>query len=216
MAGRNLGRPTHLNSLEVEASEGFFPPLKLKEGTLTTTPEKGAMEYSDGHLLFTGESERYSLTLSNSVITSNTTVTDTIDETVIHSKVFPANTFHEDHVVKARVYGNISNDTGADDYTIRYKLGGSTLHTIVRVGGNVADKGWMAQIVFTVRSTGEAGTLIDFVEFREGTVNQSSADQVVHTIDTTVPLTLEFTVQWDAAKSTNIFTSSQGFLEFIH
>jgi len=212
----NKGRPTHFNSVEIEASEGFFPPLKLKDGTLTTIPEEGALEYNDGHLLFTGKEERYAVNLSNSVVTSNTTVTNTIVETVIHSKTFPANTFHEDHVVRATVYGNVSNATGADDYTVRFKLGGETLHTLVRVGGNVTDNGWVAQIVLTIRSVGPTGTLIDFVEFREGSVNQSSSDQVIHTIDTTIPLILEFTVQWDAAKTTNIFTSSQGFLELIH
>lgn len=216
MARTNNGRPTHHNSLEIEASDGFFPPLKLKEGVLTVTPELGALEFHDGHLLFTGHTDRYAVTLSDSVITSNTIVENTVVETVVHSKVFPANSFHTDQMVRATVYGNISNVTGADDFTVRFKLGGATLHTLVRVGGNVSSAGWVAQIVFTIRSTGATGTLIDFVEYREGSVNQSSADTTVHTIDTTAALTLEMTVEWDAAKTGNIFTSSQGLLELIH
>ena len=212
----DTGRPTNLDSLELEASSGLFPPLKLQEGTLTPTPKKGAIEYHDGHLMFTGVTDRYAVSLGNAVVTSNTTVTNTITETVMHSKVFSANEFHADQVIKATVYGNISNGSASDDYTIRFKLGGATLHTIIRAGGNVTDKGWMAQIVFTVRSLGATGTIIDFVEFREGDINQSSADQVVHVIDTTGPLTLEMTIQWDAAKETNIFTSSQGYIELIH
>jgi len=190
--------------------------LKLKEGTPTTTPEQGALEFHDGHLLFTGHTDRYAVTLSDSVITTSTTVENTVVETVIHSKIFPADSFHTDQMVRATVYGNISNVTGADDYTIRFKLGGATVHTITRIGGNVSDKGWVAQIVFTIRSTGVTGTMIDFVEFREGSINQSSADTTVHTIDTTAALTLEMTVEWDAAKVGNIFTSSQGLLELIH
>lgn len=212
----NKGRPTHLNSLEIVSSEGYFPPLKMGEGTLITTPEKGAIEFNDGHLLFTPQSERYAISLANSVVTSNTTVTNTITETTIHSKVFPANTLHQDHVIRATVYGNVSNASASDDYTIKFKLGGDTLHTLTRVGGNVTDAGWVAQIIFTIRSTGSSGTLIDFVEFREGSINQSSADQTPHTINTTTDLTLEFTMTWDAAKAGNIFTSSQGFLELIH
>lgn len=212
----NKGRPSHFNSVEIEGSEGFFPPFKLKEGTLTTVPEKGAIEYHDGHLMFTGEVDRYAITLSNHVITTSTTVTNTTVETTIQSKTFPANSFHEDQMVRATVYGNISNDSASDDYTVRFKLGGATVHTLQRVGGNVSDLGWVAQIVFTIRSTGATGTMIDFVEFREGSVNQSSSDTTVHTIDTTSDLLLEMTVQWGNAKAGNIFTSSQGLIELIH
>ena len=213
---KNLGRPTHLNSLEIEASEGLFAPLKLKEGTHTTSPEKGAIEYHDGHLHFTPETERYTITLANSVVTSNTTVTNTTTETALFSKTFPADSFHEDYVVRLSLYGSISNSSASDDYTIKYKLGGTTLHTLTRVGGNVSDNGWVLTFVLTIRVTGSSGEFLDFTEFREASVNQSFSEITTHSVDTTSDQLLEITVTWDNAKADNTITASQGFLEFIH
>jgi len=212
----NKGRPSNFNAVEIEASEGFFPPLKLKEGELTTIPEKGAVEYHDGHLMFTGENDRYAVSLSNSVKTTTTTVENTIVETTVQSKLFPANSLHEDQVIRGSGYGSISNVTGADDFVLRFKVNGSTIHTLTRVGGNVSGAGWFVAFVMTIRSTGVTGAMIDFVEYREGSTSTSSADITEHVVDTTEDILLEMTIEWDAAKVGNIFTSSQGFIELIH
>jgi hypothetical protein len=192
-------------------------PLYFTAGTDLTTPEEGAVEFHNGHLHISPVAGvRNTITTSNGVKTTTTTVVNTTTETTVYSYTFVANEMHSDEHIEFRMTGAYSNASAADDFTIRFKVGGTTLMTVSRTGGNVTDQGWKAIYEGTIRSIGASGTLVDFAQWTDGNTNQLHGDATIHTIDTTASLTFEVTVQWAAAKAGNTFSCTQGFLTFNH
>jgi len=192
--------------------------LKFANRDLTTTSEAGVLEYADGHFYISGEqAARHAITRSDEVKTTTTEVTNTTVETTIYSKVFAANELHIDEVVSILLSGVYSNAPSSDDFSIRLKVNGVTIHTLPRVGGNVTDVGWETLARFTVKTPGISGTYVDFFKFTEsGSPPYSGADSSAHIVDTTIASTFTVTMQWDNAKAGNTFFCTQGFTQLNH
>ena len=190
-------------------------PLKFTSGPLLTTPETGAIEYENGHLYVTN-TMRNAIVKSNGVKTTTTTVTNTAVETTIYSFNFPANALHADERIVFDTVGAYSNATASDDFTLRFKVGGVTIATVGRTGGNVTDQGWKAIFEGTIRSIGATGKFVHWSEYNDGVTNQIDADIVEHAIDTTIANLFEVTIQWTNAKAGNTFSCTQADLQFRH
>ena len=132
---------------------------------LKTTPVAGDMEYKDGHWYITNGA-RHVISTSAGVKTSTTTVVNTVTETQIYAYTFAADELHLDEQVLFEMNGVFSNASASDDFTVRFKVGGVTVHTINRAGGNVTNQGWEAQYKGTVRSVGASGTFVDFAKWQ--------------------------------------------------
>lgn len=201
--------------LNLRNTHGARAQINFADSTLKTTPVSGDMEYSSGHW-YTTNGARHSITTSAGIKTTNTTVTDTVTETTIYSYTFAASELHADEKIEFRITGLVTNASAADDYTIRFKVGGVTTHTVSRVGGNVTDQGWRCIYEGTIRTAGAGGTFVDYSSMEEGALSYQHGDSGTHAIDTTTTQTFEVTVQWANAKAGNIFICSQGSLIFNH
>ena len=191
-------------------------PLNFPNATaLKTTPADGDMEYMDGHWYVTNGA-RHVLSTCAGVKTTTTTVTNTTTETQVYAYTFAANELHADERIRFTMDGVYSNASASDDFTIRFKVGGVTVHSIARSGGNVTDAGWEAVYKGTIRTDGASGTFVDFAKFLDGTNSYAVGETTTHSIDTTGTVLFEVTVQWDAAKAGNTFSCTQGDLAFKH
>ena len=193
-------------------------PLKFTNGDILTTPEAGCLEYKNGHFYATTEeNSRLAIVLANNVVTSTTTVTNTVTETSIFSKTYAANALHGDMLVDILLSGAVTNASASDDFSFNFKVGGSTVHSLSRVGGNVTDAGWELHYRFTVRTTGATGTIVDYARYMEGGISPLAGSEAsTHTIDTTGTVAVEITMTWANAKAGNIFTATQGFIQHNH
>jgi len=150
------------------------------------------------------------------VKTSTTTVTNTTTETEIYTHTFPANSFNAAAVLRMDVLGAYTNASGSDDWTLRVKLNGTTIQTLNRAGGNKTDAGWDLTHSFTVRSIGASGTYVHHAMLIDDGDAYAESDIVVHAFDTTAANTMSVTVEWDKAKSGNVFNAMQGYHVEIH
>ena len=215
----NVGGITAATALlELAAGTTSVAPLKFTTGSFLTTPEQGAFEYGSGHLLFSPQdSVRYAVVMANGVKTSTTEVTNTTTETTIYTKDFAANELHVDEVITITAMGIYTNASASDDFTIRWKLDGVTVHTASRIGGNETDAGWEALARITIRTAGASGEFVDFFRYDENNGNSyQSGDSTTHSIDTTTTHTFSITMQWDNAKAGNLFYCTQGFIQLSH
>jgi len=183
---------------------------------LKITPVDGDMEYHNGHLYLTAQGVRHALNSSVGIKTATTTVSNTTTETTFYSYTVSANELHLDERIVITCDGVFSNASASDDFTIRFKFGGTTLHTITRTGGNVTDEGWEATYKGTIRSIGVSGKFVDYTRYVDGSGVYSDADTTEHSIDTTGSGTVEITIQWGAAKAGNTFSCTQGDMTIKH
>jgi len=208
---------TGMLTLRTGAAAVGSAPLKFVSGVLLTTPEAGAVEYSNGHLLFTpAAGARYGMVMTNGVKTSNTAVNNTAVETTIYTKTFIANEIHVDELIIATVIASYSNASAADDFTIRCKLGGATIETLARVGGNVTNAGLEVTFGITIRTDGAGGTYVHYGKMVDDTRVYTSSHVATDAINTTLANTLTVTMQWDTAKAGNVMTAAQGYVQLVH
>jgi hypothetical protein len=113
--------------------------------------------------------------------------------------------------------GVFTNASASDDFTIRFKMAGVTLHSVARVGGNETNAGWDIVARITVRTDGVSGQYVDYFKYMENQGNIHAAGHTSgHSLDTTTSNTLSITFQWDNAKSGNTFSTTQGYVTFNH
>lgn len=191
-------------------------PLYFTDGPKLATPENGALEYADGHLLFTS-GDRYALVESNGVQVSTNTVVNTVAETVLYSHNMLANSLHSDMRVLFAATGAVSAASGSEVITFRFKVGGVTVHTIIAAPTNGSNIAWRGVHEGTVRTAGVSGQFIDFTEYSEsGKAPLMTASAVPVPINTTIANLYEVTAQWGAAKAGNSFSLTQGDLTYKH
>lgn len=212
--GVQVPEPTAV--VHIKAGTSTVAPLKFNTGTALTTPEAGAMEFSSKALWFTPATERRSVDLSDGVITSSTTVSNTVTETTLYTEPIAANELHEGQVVKVRTLGRYSTANASDTATIRLKIGGTTILSTVTSAKSVTNAPIDIEFIFTVRSEGSSGTVISFGRVELDNENKSSASTSTTTIDTTVAEDVTVTIEWDNALAGNSISVDQGFTQFIN
>jgi len=190
-------------------------PLKFIAGTNLTTPEAGAIEYDGKSFFMTRTSTRRKVQLSNDTITASTTVANTVTETTIFTGTIPANAVSVGDVLRFTDLGYYSTVNGADTFTMRFKIGATTILTITSSAANVTNVPWHGNFTATVRSIGAGGTLFAFAEHDTNGVNKDAANTATTAIDTTATMTFTVTVQWSAADAGNTITLAQGFTEVL-
>ena len=158
----------------------------------------------------------HAVNTSAGMLTASVTVANTVTETILYSYTFVANELHADEAVMFRISGVVSNASAADDYTVKVYLGGTLLHTLARIGGNVTDVGAELLYTGTIRTDGASGTFVDHVVMSEGTLSYHQGDTTTHAIDTTTTQEFKVTATWAAAKVGNTMTCTQGWLTFYH
>ena len=195
---------------------GSLGKIYLTQSALLDPSIDGVIEYSDSHLYFT-HGDTYSLTGSLGVKIDTSTVENTTTETNIYTHTIKPDSLHHDMRVLFSLAGTFSTDSASETFTIRYKVDGVTIHTIIINPANGTDIAWRAHHEGTIRTAGASGGFIDFSEFAESEKSPIyQGDLTIHPIDTTIAILYEVTVQWGAAKAGNSFSSTQGDLTYKH
>ena len=149
---------------------------------------------------------------TNEVITSTTTVENTTTETAIYTGTSPAEEFDVGRLIELHVSGEVSNDSASDDFTLRVKIGGTTVSTFNPAISNVTNADWHVNMMMCIRSTGATGTTSNHTEAYIDGNTQYDNDETT-TVDTTAATDLEVTIQWDNAKATNVIDAYVGYIE---
>jgi len=189
--------------------------LNIPLGVAKTSPNEGDFAYVDGKIAFM-QKQPVALNLNMGAKLTTTTVTNTTTETVVYSHDFAANQLHAEQLIHVNCLGIVTNATSSDDYTIRYKVGGVTIHTLSRVSGAVTNGPVELHHKGTVRTAGASGTFVDFVNMDEDGVRFYSSSATPSAINTTGAFTYEITVQWANAKAGNVFEMLQGHIQLIN
>ena len=174
--------------------------------------ESGVLEFSNDRFYITNVATQRAIDRTSDVITSTTTVSNTVTETTIWTGTLSANALKAGNLLKVHVDGVISNATAADDITISTYMGATQVATFNPAIGNVTNEHWHVNFNITVRSVGATGS----VAFHGAThIGGSDSESLnIETIDTTVAEDITVKVQWDNAKAGNTISIYQGFLEF--
>lgn len=213
----SLGVDTTTAYLHIKAgsTSATTAPLKFTQGSLLTVPESGAVEFASGTLWFTPFTERRSIDLSNGVITTTSTVSNTVAETTVYTEPIAANELHTGQVVKVRVLGRYSTANASDTVTIRLKIGGTTILSVVSAAANVTNAPLDIEFIFTVRSDGASGTIIGFGRVELNNQAKSAASTSTTVVDTTIAEDVTITAEWSSADPSNSLSIDQGFTQFI-
>jgi len=187
-------------------------PLKFTSGTLLGTPEAGAVEYSNDKFYITSVGTQKVIDRSSDVKVDTTTVTNTTTETTVFTGLVPANALKAGNILKLNMFGTIDEAAASDAVTIRVKVGSSTFATVVSPASGVADKCWHVAGVAILRTVGATGSMSWHIDMNADTGVTEACD--VSTIDTTTAENITVTAQWNAAKASNVFTCTGGFMEY--
>jgi hypothetical protein len=214
--GGNVGigttAPTAVLHLKAGTTTASTAPLKFTTGTLLGTPEAGAMEFVDGKFYVTGVAKQKVLDRSGDVKLDTTTVTNTTNETTVYTADIGVNSLRAGNVLHLDMSGTIDEAAASDAVTIRVKVGGVTMATVVSPASGIAAKFWHITGYATIRSVGATGSMAWHLDMNADTVTTEAGG--VSTIDTTTAENITVTAQWNAAKAGNIFTCTQGLLEY--
>lgn len=218
---------TEFNKLAAAFSEMELERLRyVPQGTAPTRVFNGLVVYANGTDWNPGHGEglyEYKdewvplFPLHKGGVLTRTTVSNTVTETTIYSVTIDAEELVVGERIRVTVSGYYDTDAASDTWTLRVKLDGTAVHTVVRQSGNNASSfGWELEFYGTVRSEGASGTMIDFSKLFDDDTTKASDDETVHSIDTTGDIVLTVTLQWGAAKVGNIFNIDQGFTTLEH
>lgn len=187
-------------------------PIKFTSGTLNTTPEAGALEYSNGRLNFTGIGDRMIIDQSEQTETSSVSVSNTTVETVLHSHAISANEFSVGRMVDHRHLGRYTKGVSSDTFDLKIYLNTTLIATFTCPGSGATNAQLDLQMYGTCRTTGVTGTIQTYIKCQMEGVNYYYYDTTPMTIDTTVTNTIYSKVTWGAAKVANVVYYDQGWL----
>jgi len=181
----------------------------------TRTGVVGDLYRKSDSLHFTPVSDDRTVMLSDGIITTSTTIANSTAETTIFTESVNANEYHAGEIVRCFISGHYSTTNATDTFDIKFKLGGTTLTTKTSVAENVTDGPWWTELLFTIRSTGQSGSVYPYVKSVFNNTHDDVTATSATTIDTTTQEDITATVKWDAADASNSVTVSQGYCEFI-
>lgn len=193
-------------------------PAKVFEGMLL---KADGTDWNPGHgagvYVYQESGWKPLFTLHQGTVTSQTLVENTVTETEIYTTDLAINSFHTGDITHMKLGGSYDTGAASDTWTLRIKVAGTTVHTIVRPStNNVTDAGWHLHYQLTIRTAGASGTLVDFAILHDDDSVKTVSEATTHSIDTTVINALSVTVQWGVAKVANIFRIDQGIVTHDH
>lgn len=209
-----VGTPTTNAKLQVAAGTSSVAPFKLTTQSVgLTTVQQGAMELVGNSLQFTQLAKRRGVAMTQTTITSSTTVSNTTTESgALITAEHGANYLEVGKMEEIRLYGTLQQTVvGNGILRIRTKYAGVTILTTSTSSGNIAS-GTPFEIIIntTCRSVGVAGTMQINARLHIDGVNNTPDAQALVNIDTTTAQNTTVTAQWSSADASNSLTVHQG------
>ena len=153
---------------------------------------------------------------------ANTTTETTMFGTGVGSLVLPANFFTAGKTVRVKIKGFLSATNG-DIATLKIKLNDSIMVNSAGTFVTLTDVGADIEFDLTCRTTGTTGTVIgqgfSTVSGGQGfsmSTVRSLQMLTTKTINTTVAQTINFTYQWNSAKTGNTITTTNASVEVLN
>lgn len=156
------------------------------------------------------------------VKTDSTTVANTATESSlvgngVGSITLPTNFLTVGRTLRIRGFGYHSS-TGNPTFTIRFKLGSTTVGTVTGTSGNGSNDGFEFDGILTCRTIGSSGTVQAQGSYRELQSNgliAGGGNTSTTTINTTLSHTIAVTVQWGTADAGNTITLTNMVIESL-
>lgn len=222
-----IGSSSPTAKLDLAASAAAASSLRIRSGTAPTSPNDGdiwfdstakTLKASLGGLTETF-SGALSATTSNGAVTNTTTET-TVLGTVSGSNVIAANSLAVGSVIRiTAILANFTTDSTPGTMTIRFKLGSTTLNSIVFTPTASTSSGILSiSDICTVRAIGASGSLICSMDLRENTTPAATAffsSGTTTTLDTTASQTADLTNQWSIANANNSIAGVEFVMERV-
>ncbi|MDD5015969.1 MAG: hypothetical protein PHW73_12900, partial [Atribacterota bacterium] len=201
--------------LHLKAGTNSMAPLRFPAGSLRTTAVGGDMEYDGERFYLTEVAHRRAISLSDDVKISDSTVANTTDETTVHTSAIAANEPKASKVYKVTLTGKYSTANGSDTFTLRFKMGGTTILSLTSTAGSVTDAPLSVNGYVTFRTVGDSGT---YASYMNAKLNNADKDPtpVTGSVDTTVSQDLTVTIDWSNADAGNTLTVQQAYLEVLY
>lgn len=174
--------------------------------------DTGLFSFANDRMYLTNVATARAIDRTSDVATSTVTVTNTTTETTVFTGSLPAGSLRAGNILKFNASGDITNASAADIVTIRIKVGGVEFASIQSPGSALSDDCWHIIGLVTIRSIGATGSMAWHVDMDVAGTSDDDCD--VDTIDTTSAEDITVTAQWNNAKSGNVFTLTQGFMEY--
>lgn len=197
-----------LTGLLVLAEEGLLMNAK---DTLNTA-QTGEFIHDGHHLYFTHVSTRRMITLAADPLVASETVQNDTTETEIYSTTIEANILDAGSLLRILMTGHYSNADGSSTFTLKFKVAGTTILSIVSTAASVANAPVFAELLSTVRTDGATGTLWSYLRGLINNVNKDKSVTGTTVIDTTGGLDFTITIQWSATDAGNVFIIDQALL----
>lgn len=159
--------------------------------------------------------EHYSMTCED-VKVSTVDVANTTVETEIYNKVLVVNSLRPKRVFRVNLLGRYSAANNSDTVTIRIKVGGTVVGTIITPAAVVSDAPISVHCNMTVRSIGSGGVIVAYTQADLDNGGADNANTTETLIDTTTHNTIQATATWSAANVGNTVSIDQGFTEVIY
>lgn len=189
-------------------------PLKLTtQASGLASVEQGAFELIGNSLQFTQLLKRRGVTMGQDVITSTTTLANSVTESAaIITSSHGANYLEVgkmEEIVLVGVLGQTA--AGAGQLKVRVKYAGATILTVqTAVGTIAAATPFEFKAHTTCRSTGASGSMqINGHLWIDGVANVPDSRATI-TIDTTTAQDTTITLQWTTANASNTVSVDQG------
>jgi hypothetical protein len=213
--GIGMQTPTAYLHIKPGTAAAGTAPLKFTSGTLLTTPEKGTIEFKGQTFYATTSAERRSIVLAQNVVATPISVASSSTETTIYTSTMAANYLTVGKLINIKLFGRFTTNGTGQLYTIRVKLGTTTLLTKTSTSQSGTDRPWEVDLRTIVRSIGATGTVMTFGKTQQDVLTPSIGVTPVTTVNTTLSNTITVTIQWNVASANNSFTLEGGATECI-
>jgi len=195
-----------------ERMEAHKPIVMKDPGSLLGTPLAGAIEYDAGRLYITNVCTQKAIDRTSDVAVSTVTVANTTTETTIWTAGMDADCLVAGNAFMMHADGTIDSASAADTITLRVKVGGVTMATLVSGAKQLTGAHWHLDANATQRTIGATGSRaihLDLIVDEYATVVIG-----LGTVDTTANMNITLTAQWNNAKAGNTVSLLQGFMRF--
>jgi len=210
-----LGLVDSSNHREIPDADAVYTKktrIEMIANTLLETPLAGAIEYDGKRFYGTASSTRRVMSLASDTKVTTTTVANTLTETTIYTAPLGASDAVAGKIYRIPFFGVVSSSSTSEELTIRFKIDGITITTVVAIPKNLADASFSGHLVLIIRTIGASGTLAAHACYSVDSVPQESPP-ILTSIDTTTASTLTITVQWSAADAENTLSLYGAYLE---
>ena len=183
--------------------------------SLSSLPDsiEGQIVHYDKRFYLTSANRRI-VSRASQVIIVPIEVVNTDVETTIYIGSVLSDTIAAGKMYRAQCRGQFSTANDSDTLTIRAKLNGALMSSLVSALGNVSSVAGLVDVSITVRTIGETGTVSCFVglQLDEKVLNANNSSVV---LDSTSGSDLVITAQWSSANAGNSAILDQACLEAL-